>query len=147
MEHWEDIWTGNIGYLFWGGVGIGKNYLVGCIANILMEKEVPVRMTNSAPTLSGPAASFEGCNEYVSRLCRYPLLILDDFGMERGTECGLKRVFNVIDSRYRSGKPLIVTTDLTPSDLHNPGDTAHSRTYDHLLSMCALVHFTSDNPR
>ena len=30
------------------------------------------------------AASFEGRNEYISRLCRYSLLILDDFGMERG---------------------------------------------------------------
>ena len=28
------------------------------------------------------AASFEGRNEYISRLCSYPLLILDDFGME-----------------------------------------------------------------
>ncbi len=47
--------------------------------------------------------------------------------MERGTEYGLEQVFNVIDSRYRSGKPLIVTTNLTLDDLHNPEDTAHSR--------------------
>ena len=56
--------------------------------------------------------------------------------MERGTEYGLEQVFNVIDSRYRSGKPLIVTTNLTLDDLHNPEDTAHSRIYDRLLSMC-----------
>ena len=37
--------------------------------------------------------------------CRYPLLIIDDFGMERGTEYGLEQVYNVIDSRCRSGKP------------------------------------------
>ena len=55
------------------------------------------------------------------------MLILDDFGMERGTEYGLEQVFHVIDSRYRSGKPLIVTTNLTLDDLHNPEDTAHSR--------------------
>ena len=29
--------------------------------------------------------------------------------MERGTEYGLEQVFNVIDSRYRSGKPLILS--------------------------------------
>ena len=28
-------------------------------------------------------------------------------------EYGLEQVYNVIDSRYRSGKPLIVTTNLT----------------------------------
>ena len=75
------------------------------------------------------------------------LLIIDDFGMERGTEYGLEQVFNVIDSRYRSGKPLIVTTNLTLDDLHNPEDTAHSRIYDRLLSMCVPVRFTGDNFR
>ena len=84
-----------------------------------MEKEIPVHMTNFALILNDLAASFEGRNEYISRLCRYPLLILDDFGMERGTEYGLEQVFNVIDSRYRSGKPLIVTTNLTLDDLRN----------------------------
>ena len=110
-----------------------------------MEKEIPVHMTNFALILNDLAASFEGHNEYISRLCRYPLLILDDFGMERGTEYGLEQVFNVIDSRYRSGKPLIVTTNLTLDDLRNPEDTAHSRIYDRLLSMCVPVRFTSDN--
>ena len=40
--------TDNIGCLFWGGVGTGKSYLAGCIANALMEKEIPVHMTNFA---------------------------------------------------------------------------------------------------
>ena len=53
-----------------------------------MEKEVAVRMTNFATILNDLAASFEGRNEYISRLCSYPLLILDDFGTERGTEYG-----------------------------------------------------------
>ena len=78
-------------------------------------------MTNFALILNDLAASFENRNEYISRLCRYPLLIIDDFGMERGTEYGLEQVFNVIDSRYRSGKPLIVTTNLTLDDPAEPG--------------------------
>ena len=77
----------------------------------------PRHMTNFALILNDLAASFENRNEYISRLCRYPLLIIDDFGMERGTEYGLEQVFNVIDSRYRSSKPLIVTTNLTLDDL------------------------------
>ena len=147
VDHWEEMQEKKLGYLFWGHVGSGKSYLAGCIANALMEKEIPVHMTNFALILNDLAASFEGRNEYISRLCRYPLLILDDFGMERGTEYGLEQVFNVIDSRYRSGKPLIVTTNLTLDDLHNPEDTAHSRIYDRLLSMCVPVRFTGDNFR
>lgn len=92
-------------------------------------------------------ASFEGRNEYISRLCRYPLLILDDFGMERGTEYGLEQIYSVIDSRYRSHRPLIVTTNLTLQQIQNPPDTAHARIYDRLLEMCAPVRFTGGNFR
>ena len=112
-----------------------------------MEEEIPVRMTNFAAVLNDLSGSFEGRNQYIARLCRYPLLILDDFGMERGTEYGLEQVYNVIDSRYRSGKPLIVTTNLSLDELQHPQDTPHARIYDRLLEMCAPVRFTGGNFR
>ena len=141
VESWETMQAENIGYLFWGGVGTGKSYLAACIANALMEKEVAVRMTNFATILGDLAASFEGRNEYISRLCSYPLLILDDFGMERGTEYGLEQVYSVIDSRYRSGKPLIATTNLTLEELqHAERPTPVSMTTD--FHGCAPVRFT-----
>ena len=68
-----------------------------------MEKEVAVFMTNFALILNDLAASCEGRNEYIARLCRYPLLILDDFGMERGTEYGLGQVYSVPYSVYALG--------------------------------------------
>ena len=147
VEHWDTMQEENIGYLLWGGVGTGKSYFAGCIANALMEQEVAVRMTNFALILNDLTASFEGRNEYIARLCRAPLLILDDFGMERGTEYGLEQVYNVIDSRYRSRRPLIVTTNLSLQDLQHPQDTAHARIYDRLLEMCAPIRFTGENFR
>ena len=133
--------------LEYGSARWGKSYLAACIANALMEKEVAVCMTNFATILNDLAASFDGRNEYISRLCSYPLLILDDFGMERGTEYGLEQVYSVIDSRYRSDKPLIATTNLTLEELQHPQDTPHARIYDRLTSMCAPVRFTGSNFR
>ena len=147
VARWEQIKDGNYGLLLWGRVGTGKSYFAGCIANALMEQEVPVCMTNFAAILNDLAASFAGRNEYISRLCSYPLLILDDFGMERGTEYGLEQVYSVIDSRYRSDKPLIATTNLTLEELQHPQDTPHARIYDRLTSMCAPVRFTGSNFR
>ena len=147
VECWEQMKAENIGLLLWGKVGTGKSYFAGCIANALMEQEVAVCKTNFALILNDLAASFEGRNEYISRLCSFPLLILDDFGMERGTEYGLEQVYNVIDSRYRSKKPLIVTTNLTLEELQNPEDTAHARIYDRLIEMCSPVRFTGENFR
>ena len=147
VENWPTMQEENIGYLLWGGVGTGKSYFAGCIANALMEQEVAVRMTNFALILNDLTASFESRNEYIARLCRAPLLILDDFGMERGTEYGLEQVYNVIDSRYRSRRPLIVTTNLSLQDLQHPQDTAHARIYDRLLEMCAPIRFSGENFR
>lgn len=147
VNNWEDMKAENVGYLLWGDVGTGKSYLAGCIANALMEQEVAVRMTNFAAVLNDLAAAYNGKNEYIARLCAYPLLILDDFGMERGTEYGLEQVYHVIDSRYRSGKPLIVTTNLTLDELNNPPDTAHRRIYDRVMEMCTPICISGRNFR
>jgi DNA replication protein DnaC len=147
VENWMAMQEENIGYLLWGGVGTGKSYFACCIANALMEREISVCMTNFALILNDLAASYKDRNEYIARLCSFPLLILDDFGMERGTEYGLEQVYNVVDSRYRSQKPLIVTTNLTLEELQHPEDTAHARIYDRLLEMCCPVFFTGENIR
>lgn len=139
VEHWEEMRAESRGYLLWGNVGTGKTYLAGCIANALMEQEVPVRMTNFAAILNDLTGTLNGRNAYIERLCSFPLLVLDDFGMERGTEYGLEQVYNVIDSRYRSRRPLIVTTNLTLSELQNPIDRAHQRIYDRVLAMCTPI--------
>lgn len=136
VEQWQTMRAENIGLLLWGGVGTGKSFLAGCIANALMEQEVPVRMTNFARILNELNSSFSGRNDIVDKFCRYPLLIIDDFGMERGTEYALEQIYNIVDSRYRSRKPLIVTTNLTLDEIRHPQDTAHARIYDRLLEMC-----------
>ena len=139
VEQWQTMRSENLGLLLWGGVGTGKSFLAGCIANALMELEVPVRMTNFARIMNELNSSFSGRNAVVDKLCRYPLLIIDDFGMERGTEYALEQVYNIVDSRYRSQKPLIVTTNLTLDEIRHLQDTAHARIYDRILEMCVPI--------
>ncbi len=59
--------------------------------------------------------------------------------MERGTENALEQIYNIVDSRYRSQKPLIVTTNLTLDEIRHQQDTAHARIYDRLLEMCVPI--------
>ena len=140
VEQWQTMRAENLGLLLWGGVGTGKSFLAGCIANALMEQEVPVRMTNFARILNELNRSFSGRNEVVDKLCRYLLLIIDDFGMERGTEYALEQIYNIVDSRYRSRKPLIVTTNLMLDELRHPQDTAHARIYDRCWKCAFRFH-------
>ena len=148
VEHWEDAVRKNIGLLLFGDVGTGKSFLAGCIANALLEKDVPVLMTNF-PTILNRMTGLFGSDraDFLASLNAYDLLILDDLGAERGTEYALEQVFAVIDARYRSRKPLIVTTNLTLDALKHPDDLAHARIYDRILEICAPILFGGENLR
>ena len=148
VEHWEQMRENNYGLLLWGKVGTGKSYFAGCIANALLEKDVPVLMTNF-PTILNRMTGLFGSDraDFLASLNAYDLLILDDLGAERGTEYALEQVFAVIDARYRSRKPLIVTTNLTLDALKHPDDLAHARIYDRILEICAPILFGGENLR
>ena len=113
--------------------------MAGCIANALMEQEVAVCMTNFARIMNELNNAFSGRNEVVDRLCGYPLLVIDDFGMERGTEYALEQIYNIIDSRYRSRKPLIVTTNLTLTELRIRRIPLTPVSTDRLLELCTPI--------
>jgi len=147
VDHWPEMREKNVGLLLWGGVGTGKSFMVGCIANALMEQEIAVCMTNFARIMNELNNAFSGRNEVMDSLCGYPLLGIDDFGMGRGTEDALEQIYNIIDSRYRSHKPLIVTTNLTLTELKNPQDTTHARIYDRLLELCTPIACTGPSMR
>ncbi len=148
VEKWEDMQRENIGLLLYGDVGTGKSYGAACIATRLIEQSIPVCMINLSTVLNFVGGfQSEEKNAYISDLMRYPLLILDDFGMERQTEYALEQVFNVIDARYRSGKPLIITTNLSLAELNAPKSREHKRIYDRINEMCQPVNFGNQGRR
>lgn len=147
-QRWEDMQRENIGLLLYGDVGTGKSYGAACIANSLIEQSIPVCMTNLSTVLNSMGGfQSEEKNAYISDLMRYPLLILDDFGMERQTDYVLEQVFNIIDARYRSGKPLVITTNLSLTELKAPRSLEHKRIYDRIMEMCQPVNFGSNGRR
>ena len=142
VEGWERACKENWGLLLWGGVGTGKSFGAACIANALIEQSIPACMVNLSSVLNS-LSNFQGVdrNQFIGDLMKYPLLILDDFGMERKTEFANEQIFNVIDERYRSRKPLIVTTNIPLASLRNPDSLEMSRIYGRLLEMCIPVGF------
>lgn len=146
VDRWNKMCSENIGLLLWGEVGTGKSYFAACIANALVEQCVSVKMTNFAAILND-LFSCDDKNEYINRLNESSLLIIDDLGIERDTEYALEQVYNIIDARYKSNKPLIVTTNLSLTELKHPVDTAHKRIYDRVLEMCVPIRFNGENMR
>ena len=147
-ENWKKVKAENLGLLLWGDVGTGKSFLAACIANALLEKGVPVLMTNFSKILNQMGAMYSDERyRYIASFNRFSLLIIDDLGIERNTEYALEQVYAVIDERYKTGLPLIITTNLTISQLRNPEDVAHARIYSRVLEMCTPVHVPGHDRR
>ena len=148
VQHWEELRKNASGLLLWGDVGTGKSFIAGCIANALLDKGVPVIMTNFARLLNKLTDMYAGDrNAYIDGFKRYPLMIIDDLGVERNSEFAREQVFSVIDSRYRSELPMIVTTNLTLEELQHPEDLSRSRIYDRVLERCLPIRVNDQNIR
>ena len=134
------------GLLLYGGVGTGKTYIACMIANALIDKGYPVLVTNFARVLSTLQGTFDK-QEYLDSLNQFKLLIIDDLGIERDTGYAKEQVFNIIDSRYRAGLPMIITTNLTMQKLATESDLADKRVYDRILERCYPVEVAGESRR
>ena len=148
VENWKEAYKNNTGLLLFGDVGTGKSFFAGCIANALLDRDVPVLMTNFPTILNRLRGMFsEDRAEFIASFDEYDLLIIDDLGVERSTGYAIEQMFFVIDSRYRSRRPMIITTNLKLSELKNPPDLAHARIYARILERCAPILFDGKNFR
>jgi DNA replication protein DnaC len=146
-RRFEDFKKAGKGLILFGGVGTGKTFLASCIANELIDNGVPCLVTNFARIINTLQGMYEGKQNYLDSLNEFDLLVIDDLGIERNTEYVNELVYNIIDARYRSGKPMIITTNLKYSDLHNTDDTSKARIYSRIIEMCLPVLVSGEDRR
>jgi DNA replication protein DnaC len=148
VNGWEDMKSKKIGLCFFGGVGTGKTYTAACIANALINKGNRVIMTDFSRIINA-MQSFETKNKnaYIDNICNCDLLIIDDLGAERQSDYALEICEQVIDGRIKSGKPMILTTNIPLETLKNPTDLKYARMYSRILEMTVPVQSTGTDRR
>lgn len=147
-EKWQQMRDNNMGLLLWGNTGNGKTFTAACIANALIDRCVPVLMTSFAKIINAVTGLYSDDRIIFMRgLNEFDLLVIDDLGAERQSEFALEQVYNVIDQRYKAGKPMIITTNLTMKELKNPPNMDYQRIYDRVLEMCIPMHFSGESLR
>lgn len=131
VEKWREMKKNGIGILFYGDVGTGKSFFACCIGNALIEKGIPVLITNLSKLVENRVLSNKKGEDAVD-LNNFALLIIDDLGIENATQTA----YNIVDDWYRTGRPLIITTNLAPSQLKEAKDIQKRRIYDRVIEMC-----------
>lgn len=147
-ENWDAFRQDGTGLLLFGNVGTGKSYAAGCIANALIEKMVSVLFVGLSDVVNRMQGNFGADRDaYLKTLMRPELLILDDLGAERNTSFGKERVFDVVNKRLLTGKPMIVTTNIPLSVMQKATDLDERRIYDRVLEVCVPIQFNGENFR
>ena len=148
VENWDSFKRDEIGLLLFGDVSTGKTYADGCIANALIDKEVSVLMVGVSDMVNRMQGNFGADRDsYMTSLMRPKLLILDDLGAERNTSFGKERVFDVINRRRLTGKPMIITTNIPIVTMQKAASLDERRIFDRILEVCVPIMFDGDSFR
>lgn len=156
VEKWDEMQRENIGLLLHGDVGGGKTFFAACIANAIIEKAikdgrehpVPIMLT-TIPALRDEMQKDFGAQKarILQEIAETPLLILDDIGFEKTTPTAAELAFDIINQRYKANAPLIVTTNLTISEITNAQDMKQKRIFDRIVEMCSPVYIKAEGRR
>lgn len=147
VDNWPQMYEGNYGFLLYGDVGTGKTFFAACIANELLDRGIPVLVTNFSRLVNQLSGFNDDKNEFLNSLNNYKLLVIDDLGVERQSEFVMEQVYNIIDSRYKNGQPMIITTNVPIEEIRNPTDIKYKRIYDRILENCIPMQITGVSRR
>ena len=131
---------------FFGDTGIGKTFLSNCIAKELLDSGHSVIYFTAFQLFDILSKGvFEKDADAIAthqNIFGCDLLIIDDLGAERSTDFALEKVYDIVDSRYRAKLPIILTTNLSMTEMKESADIRYTRIYDRIFEMCYPMQFT-----
>jgi DNA replication protein DnaC len=146
MEHLKNVlWDYQTAYpdnpkkniLFTGKTGLGKTFLLNCLAKSILEKGYTVLKLTSFNLFenlfrSSLQNSEEGALLLKDRIFSVDVLIIDDLGTEtRRNNFTAEELFNILNERYLQKQHTFLSTNLSLSDLRDfYSDRVTSRLFD-----------------
>ena len=116
-QYARDFGAGSGNLLFSGDTGLGKTFLSACIAKEAATKGFSVAYESAVHLFTNmERAKFENdadAREKVRKYTDCDLLIVDDLGTEIVGQFTLTALYTLINDRVLSGKPTIISTNLT----------------------------------
>lgn len=130
------------GMVLWGDVGTGKTHLACAIANALISQLRPVLYCTALEAVMLIKASWkrgtDGMTEYdiYGRFGEPQLLIIDEIGVQGGTDFERMVLTSIADIRSRNCLPTIIVSNLAPEEMYS---LLGERMFDRLVGFGANV--------
>lgn len=123
-EKWPEVRERGTCLIFAGSAGTGKTHLACAIANAIMAKGSSALFTTVSDALRSIKRAYDkdaGVSETdaIAELVEPSLLILDEVGMDYGTDHSKTLLFDVINKRYENIRPTIILTNLDAAALRD----------------------------
>lgn len=142
VANWDNVRRKGSWLVFSGLPGTGKSHLATAILQAIMPRYVGRYMTcmdliqRLRATWRKDSEMSE--TELLETLTNIPLLVLDEIGVQYGTESEQNHLFDVLDRRYREVKPTILLTNQNKEGFRQfVGD----RVYDRMVEVATWVPF------
>ena len=151
VKGWEKAKAGGYGLLFLGGCGTGKTHLACAIMLELMERYLFVypRYYKVSEIFSAVRSTYQtgvitNEEEMLKFFSSIQLLVIDEVGIQKGSEAEKRILFSILDNRVTSNKPTILMSNLGPKAL---AELLGDRLYDRVRSKCVPMLFAGPSMR
>lgn len=133
----------------YGATGVGKTFLTNCIAKELMDKSHSVVYISAIKLFDILADNAFGrggtdIEQQYANIFDCDLLIIDDLGTELVNNFSVSQLFNCINERYLNQKSVIISSNLSISDLR---DMYSERIFSRITSNYTLMKIFGDDLR
>ncbi|MEQ4632121.1 ATP-binding protein [Providencia stuartii] len=144
VNTWEDRKNAGEGLIFCGIPGTGKTHLAVSIAREIAEDlQESVFITTAARIIRAFRRTWSGNSEFseldvLAKYCDPDLLIIDEIGVQYGTDSERNILFEVINDRYEYLLPTILVSNLPLNELE---EMLGERVVDRLLQGGTVLTF------
>ena len=147
-EKFDEFEEMGAGLLLYGAVGGGKTYYAAAIANAVIDTGKSAVFT-SLSTLAMKMQANYGSEKLriLNDLGAYDLVVLDDLGVERGTETMNENVYQVINALYASKTVVIITTNMDAEAMQAETSPNLQRIYSRIFECCQPIEVKSEDRR
>ncbi|MBL8035473.1 MAG: ATP-binding protein [Leptospiraceae bacterium] len=135
------------GLFFIGPPGTGKSLLAAMILNeLILTAELHCRYVKISrdffqqlrSTFSNDSGTYGRTESVFNDIARQDILVIDDFGIQSDSEWEQRMLYDLIDARYESDLPTIVTSNI---DLDSVKNLFKGRIYSRFTEMLHTVEF------